>query len=377
MPNVVDFELAVERIGFVFATVLFRDRLPENFWGSLTIEQCFDTMDNYPTRRCYSKGQDDNEEEIFRKEAYQSAQIKLLSIVDASRSFEELNQAYALSGGDHHEWWYHESTIRLHDFRLRVILKMIEIEPKTTERWKKIRYYSSAALRQNYRSADGYPRGDTQRAFEEIRAQAATEIFSAALTAEDWHYLYTDEGTDNHTYYSGEYLAGLTTEQHIVVSKRCAVFYGEIFGEEVGEAHRILDYLPEDATERETILDILERSDYYFPVICGYVGQDSKRFKRVLARMKKENTFSCWIRFCTNFFNKRGKFFQTCLERAMPLAAKKDELEKILRYLDKKDPRRHEFEEKLVAVEAAAGKKRDGRGRKRKKASISLDATLN
>lgn len=372
MKPEIDFKTACDRIGIVQAAVLFRDRLPKNFWENLNVKQCFELMNNYPVNLWHSKGQGDDEEIVFRKKAYQSAQAKILSIVELSSSVDELDQVY-VSDRDV-QWWYEESTIGRHDFRALVLRKMTEIEPKTIQEWKKIRYHASCALREHQSSAHGYPSGVAKKALEELRARAATEIFDVALTAEDWHYLYTDEGTESHSSYSGKYLAGLTAQQHVVVSKRCAIFYGEIFGEENGEAMRILHDLPGDAMEHEILLDRLERSDYnFYPLVCGCVEPDSDRFKRTLARMKKENTFSSWIRYCEYFFNRRGNFFQTCLERAMALATTSDELESVLGRLDKKHPRRRELEKKLAAVEAERAKQK---GRRRKKTPAGSEATL-
>lgn len=358
MQKIVDFELAVERIGFVLATVLFRDRLPDSFWDNANVEQCFKLMCDYPTHHWHGKGQDDSEEIAFRKEAYKNAQAKLLSIVSTSSSFEELEQAHTLSRGEV-EWWVPESAISYYDFCVRVLDRMSRVERKATEHWKKIRHYTSSVLQTTWHNKHDRqgPHGVAKKALEDLRAKAATKIFESAKTAQDWYYLWPDNGTEHGESLSGRCLFGLSGIQRLEVIRQVVVHLGELFESEDGVQSCIwaISDLPPDAPERETALDYLESSNFFYKV-GEFTDPKSERYQRVFARLEEADDFEGWHRGYV-FTSSTCEFGKACLERAIKKAKTRKQMEEVISNVHRQYPRLPELRSKLSSMPPEPKKK--------------------
>lgn len=360
MQQVVDFELAVERISFVLAVVLFRDRLPVEFWSSLTIGQCFALMCNYPISR-WRNDEDDTEEVTFSKGAYKKAQDRLLSIVDTSEAMDDLIQAHALSDQDVF-WWIKESKIGRYEFHVRVLRKMIDAKP-TVDQWKKIRRLASQAFRLtwcNRSEIDQEPKRTAKKDLEEIRAIAATKIFEAAQDAQDWDYLWTDEGTEHGKSLSGRCLFGLNAEQRVEVIRQMIIHLGELFDQNGGEQACIwaLDTLAADAPEREIALDYLEKT-WAFYRVGEYADPSSERYQRVIARLEQSNSFEGWLG-AYSLTSSKNAFGTVCLERTIKLAKTRKQVEKVIRHLPRQDPRIVELKRRLDDMPPDPTSKRRG-----------------
>lgn len=200
-----DFNTAVERIGFTLAVLLYENELPENFWQTVTLERCFFFIradDHHDLASALvSVGSRKVSEDILG-----SARKRALEIFSES-DFTTADQFYKLCKGlGHHYWpWQKDACKRMRELAA------------TFEEW----YRLYELKKKEYRETD-HKSIEYYETYEKERYLIVQKLYGCASTREDWVKLSAFSGP--HQIGKGKTLRWVTTtlsrDQYMDVASR-------------------------------------------------------------------------------------------------------------------------------------------------------------
>ncbi len=187
-----DFSLAVERIGFPLAVLLYENELPENLWQAITTEQCFQLLEHRKTSQA-----------IIEKAKAKASVI--LTHSDFATAKEWYLASQRLTG---HEFW---------EWHRQGYDKM-KRTASTFAEWRAVCDIIQAEFDKcNYRSREYQDR------HEKERHEIAQQLYPLATTQDEWEYLSHFNGPYSISFGRKDvrhHSGSLTKEQFLEVARR-------------------------------------------------------------------------------------------------------------------------------------------------------------